>query len=108
MDDQKSSDPREIDGEYFIIQLFPIGHFKFPKFKLDEVLETLDTTAEAKQNFKSLFEYGVIPICNLFYSPIDMEGPQDGYGDYDLNFYKRIFKIRKYFFDNKFYRDFSF
>lgn len=108
MDEQEAPEAIEMDEQYYTIQLFPIGYFNFPKYKLKEVLENLDTTVESQQKFKSMFDYGVIPTCNLFFSPVESEGPQDGFGDADLNFYKRIFKIRKYFYDNKFYRDLTF
>lgn len=102
-EEEKEFESNEL--EKYHVNLFPIGYFEFPKPNLSEVLTFLNIDNEIKDNYKYLFEYGVVPICNLFYNPILKEGINDGYlGFRGVENWKRIYEVRKFFFENKFKR----
>lgn len=86
--------------------MFPIGYFRFPKSSKHEVFHILNINKpEAKEKFDSLFDF-VIPIANIFYAEIIQEGPLDGnFADRGIESWRNIFRIRKAFYENKFYRD---
>lgn len=87
------------------INLFPIGYFQFPEEKTELVYEILQVTnPEVKKHFDKMFKM-VIPIANILHNPIEMEGLQDGIlGDKGIENRRNIYRIRKAFYDNKFYR----
>lgn len=91
-------------GNYHI-QLFPIGYFQFPKDKTEVIYEIIGVAnPEVRKHFDEMFTM-VIPIANIFHNPIEAEGPQDGMlADRGLESWKNIYRIRKAFYDNKFYR----
>lgn len=106
----KSMDYSDLNSEKqeykdsFVINLFPIGSFEFPKKKLDQVYEILNIVDTAKPNFKNMFQF-CIPVANIYYNPILIEGPQKGnIADKGLESFYRIYEIRKAFFEAKFYR----
>lgn len=86
------------------IHLFPIGYFEFPKDKKNEVYEILNISEKAKMIFDSMFDT-VIPIANIFYNPIEQEGLIDGkHAEKGLENWLNTYRIRKAFYENKFYR----
>lgn len=89
---------------YLHIHLFPIGFFKFPKTEVENVLEVLNVDADAKEGFRQLFGM-VIPIANILNDPIQCEGYANGKADdKGIKSWENIYRIRKYFYENKFYR----
>jgi len=88
------------------IQLFPIGYFSFPKEKIRRVYEILNIkSSSAKKGFDSVFNI-TMPIANIFYDEIVQEGPLDGnLADKGIESWRNIYRIRKAFYKNKFYRN---
>jgi hypothetical protein len=86
------------------IQLFPIGLFQFPSSERNSVYDILNITNEARKIFDSMSD-NVIPIANIFYNPIPQEGYLDGNkADLGIANWRNIYRIRKAFFENKYYR----
>jgi hypothetical protein len=87
------------------INLFPIGYFQFPKEKIELVYEIIQViNPEVKKHFDEMFKM-VIPIANILHNPIEMEGPQDGnLADRGIENWRNIYRIRKAFYENRFYR----
>ena len=86
------------------IYLFPIGYFQFPIAQKENVYEILNFTKEAKNRFDEMFTM-VIPVANIYYNPITQEGYVDGkLADTGIEVWRNIFRIRKAFYENKYYR----
>jgi hypothetical protein len=86
------------------INLFPIGYFEFPKEKKNQVYEILNISEQAKVIFDNMFTT-VIPIVNIFYNPITQEGYVDGkHAEKGIENWLNTYRIRKSFYENKFYR----
>lgn len=95
---------KEKIGDFFQIHLFPIGYFEFPKEEIEKAFDILDISKNIQEVFKNMFEF-VIPTANIYYNPITQEGPLNGVlANKGIESWKRIYKIRKGFFDNNFYR----
>lgn len=104
MDKSDLNRRKEKKGKFFQIHLFPIGYFEFPKEKTEKVYQILSISNEIQDVFKNMFGF-VIPIANIYYDPIIQEGHLDGkLADKGFESWKRIYQIRKDFFDNEFYR----
>jgi hypothetical protein len=105
MDDIKKK-INKITNEIFVIQLFPIGYFQFPKSDKDKVFHILNIQSDkAKRNFKELFESGIIPVANIFYEIIKQEGYLNGkLADVGIQSWRHIYKIRKGFHENNYHR----
>jgi hypothetical protein len=87
------------------IHLFPIGYFQFPISAKEKVYEILQVNnPETRKNFDEMFKI-VIPVANIFYPEIEKEGFQDGNAaNRDITNWKNIYRVRKAFYENKFYR----
>lgn len=96
----------ESDGtEKYHVNLFPMGYFEFPKADLSKVLTFLGVEKSIFDKYIYLFKFGVVPVCNIYYDPIVEEGIRDGNLAYKgLESTRRIYKIRKFFFENKYKR----
>jgi hypothetical protein len=100
---------KNIEGKSYIgnlqINLFPIGYFQFPKEKTELVYEIIQViNPEMKKRFDEMFKM-VIPIANILHNPIEIEGPQDGIiANRRIENWRNIYRIRKAFYENKFYR----
>lgn len=104
MDEEEQKMKKKSTKDNFKIHLFPIGYFEFPKDKKVKVYEILDINQEAKQSFDNMFGM-VIPIANIYYDQITQEGCVDGkLADNGTSSWKNIYRIRKAFYDNQFYR----
>lgn len=104
MDEEEQKMEKKSTKDNFKIHLFPIGYFEFPKDKKVKVYEILDIHQEAKQSFDNMFGM-VIPIANIYYNQITQEGYIDGkLADNGTSSWKNIYRIRKAFYDNQFYR----
>lgn len=104
MDKDEKENSHEEYKSNFQIHLFPIGSFQFPIEKKLEVYEILNITNEAREVFDMMFE-NVIPVANIFYDKIIQEGFVDGnVADIGIKCWRNIYKIRKAFYENKFYR----
>lgn len=92
--------------KYLTIHLFPIGYFRFPEKSKQKVYDILALkNAEVKQNFDNIFEIA-IPVANIYSDEIMQEGPLNGkLADRGIESWRNIYKIRKAFFENKFYRN---
>jgi len=104
MDEAEKSAERS-RAESYTIQLFPIGHFQFPETEVQIVLDILNVRQpEIRERFASMFgEF--IPIANIFYHEITSEGPAEGkLADKGIESWQNVHRIRKSFFENKFYR----
>lgn len=78
MDEDEKKGEVKSQVENYYINLFPIGNFQFPKEKTDLVYEIIRViNPDVKKNFNEMFKI-VVPIANIFYNPIEMEGPQEG------------------------------
>ncbi len=102
-EDRKQKPPKM---EYFNIYLFPVGYFRFPEKSTDKVYEILRIKDDQlKKHFDQLFTF-IIPVANIYYPEITREGPLDGkLADKGLENWKNIYRVRKAFYENKFYRD---
>lgn len=93
------------DQDYLNIHLFPIGYFKFPKSSKSEVYKILNIDKPTIGTFDSIFNFS-IPIANIFYDEIVQEGPLNGkLADRGIESWRNIYRIRKAFFENKFFRN---
>ena len=91
--------------KYLHIHLFPIGYFKFPEDRLEEVLSTLHIDESVTKDFKFLYKNEVIPIANIFNDTILCEGFGEGtLADKGIDSWRNIYRIREYFFEKKFLR----
>jgi len=88
------------------IQLFPIGYFQVPVERKDKMFEILGITDKGLMDkFDSFFENKIVPIANIYNYPLTEEGLGEGrLADKGLESWKNIYRIRKSFFCNKFYR----
>lgn len=104
MDEEEQNVKKKSKKDNFQIHLFPIGYFEFPKDEKDKVYEIINVNQEAKQTFDNMFgEF--IPIANIYYDQIIKEGYVDGKtAEQGASSWKNIYRIRKAFYDNKFYR----
>jgi hypothetical protein len=103
-EESKSKIKDKPKGNNLQLNLFPIGYFQFPVDQKNTVYEILNVTEEAKQIFDGMFEM-VIPVANIYYNPISKEGFVDGkLADRGIESWRNIFRIRKAFYENKFYR----
>jgi len=86
------------------INLVPIGIFVFPKKDKHKVYDILNITLAAREMFDKMFEI-VIPVANINHNPITKEGfAEDLIEDNVFESWKNIYRIRKCFFENCFYR----
>ena len=87
------------------INLFPIGYFKIPVNKIEtcyEILEIKDFNLKTHMN--QLFEI-IIPIINVYVLNITEEGNLKGNLEYTgIESYRKMYRVRKAFFENEFCR----
>lgn len=93
-------------ADYYQVTLFPIGDFYVPKnnliafFKIFEIKKN-----KLREQFKYMFELGIVPVINAYVYPIKQEGLLEGNLEYKgFENYMNLYNARKMFFDNKFYR----
>ncbi|MDP1814569.1 MAG: DUF4365 domain-containing protein [Leadbetterella sp.] len=104
MDEEESKIKMEPSTNSFHIHLFPIGYFQFPIEQKENVYEILNLVHEAKNRFDEMFKV-VIPVANIYYNPITQVGYVDGkLADTGIEVWRNIFRVRKSFYENKFYR----
>ena len=105
MDEAERVIPGKSQGEHLHIDLFPIGYFQFDKNQKELVYEILKiTNSETRKAFDQLFEFA-IPVANIYNNPIEKEGYEDGnFANKGIESFRNIHRIRKAFFENKFYR----
>lgn len=106
MDASENSNIIKTEGQIDIIQLFPIGFFQFPKSELQNVLLILNANSdELISTIKNFLDNGIIPVINIYSNIITEEGYKNGhYEDKGIDSWKNIFRIRKAFYDHKYYR----
>jgi hypothetical protein len=86
------------------IHLFPIGYFQFPKEKKSLVYDILNISKIDKVNFDNMFAK-FIPTANVFYNPITQEGYGEGkQAEKSIENWLNMYRIRKSFYENKFYK----
>lgn len=104
--DTAEREAEKVSCDCYHIDLFPIGIFKFPKSYKDEVYAILNIKRpETKEIFESMFGQ-VIPIANIYHSEILQEGiAEGGLADKGIKNWRNIHRIRKAFYENKFYRN---
>jgi|GEM_PF-889116 len=103
-EEEKKIDGKQIENK-LLINLFPIGYFWFPVEKKNIVYKILNVTENAKKVFEQMFET-VTPVANIFYNSVNEEGFIDGkLADNGIECWRNIHRIRKAFYENKFYRD---
>lgn len=104
MDKDESKFKNESLTDSLLIELFPLGYFKIPIEQKNTAYEILNITKEARKKFDEMFKI-VIPVANIFYNPIIQEGYIDGnLRNTGINTWRNIFRIRKSFYQNKFYK----
>ncbi len=88
------------------IEVFPIGNFRFPYSKLEIIFDIFNIeNEEVKENLNSFFSNKIVPIINVFYEKIEQEGYQEGHDACkSLMDYERLYRRRKFFFENNFFR----
>lgn len=87
------------------INLHPIGYFQFPENQRTKIYEILCISDNARIQFDQRFAEG-IPIANLQLNPITEEGPNNAdMSKMTVAQWKNIHRVRKLFFENKFYRN---
>jgi hypothetical protein len=91
--------------EPYTIELFPIGHFQFPKNLSKDVFSILNISESARRSFESMWdEIKEIPVANIYRNPISEEGYADVLRSSEINTLRNIYRIRKEFFDRGFRR----
>jgi hypothetical protein len=91
------------NGNYYI-HLFPIGLFQFPVDRKNTMYEIVNISKNVQPSYDAAFGK-IIPVANLFFAPVEQEGPLGGYTSYKgIIDWRRIYEIRKAFFENQFYR----
>lgn len=92
--------------DYFQVNLFPIGDFFVPKNNLEQFYKIFDIKNDKlKEQFKFMFELGVVPVVNTYVFPIEQEGFLQGNLEYkSFENYLNMLNARKKFFENKFFR----
>lgn len=92
--------------DYFKLTLFPIGDFFVPKNNLEQFFEIFEIKKnKLREQFKSMFDLGVVPVINTYVFPIKQEGFLQGNLEYKgFENYLNMFNARKKFFENKFYK----
>lgn len=104
MDEEERKIKDKPNEDNLHIHLFPLGHFQFPEKKRNNVYEILKINQDARKIFDNMFET-VIPVANIYYNPITQEGFVDGeLAEKGIESWKHIYKIRKAFHENKYYR----
>ncbi|TKK64369.1 DUF4365 domain-containing protein [Ilyomonas limi] len=105
MDEQERKEKARLQ-DCLHIHLFPIGFFMFPRSKKEIVYKILNIKDEqVKGNYDRMFEL-VIPVANIYYNEITQEGFSNGkLADRGIESWRNIYRIRKAFFENKFYRE---
>ena len=93
-------------ADYFQVTLFPIGDFCIPRSSLEQFFVTFEIKKnKLRQQFKDMFEFGVVPVVNTYVYPIKAEGPQEGNLEYKgFESFLNMYNARKKFFENEFYR----
>jgi len=88
------------------IQLFPIGDFQFPSSSKEKIFEILGINEnETLVHFENFFKLRLVPIVNIYNNPIKQEGLMDGIlSDKGIESWKNIYRVRKAFYENNFYR----
>jgi hypothetical protein len=106
MDEVEKRINKDVEKECYVIELFPIRYFKFPIMQKEKIFTILQiNNPEIQNQFDKMFKIGIPPIANIYYCPIEQEGPQDGnFADKGIESWRNIFRIRKAFYENKFYR----
>lgn len=103
MDDEELSTQISFENSYQI-HLFPIGYFRFPKAEVKKVFEILNVVEDAQQIYLQMFEF-CIPNANIHNVPILAEGLSNGMlDDKGPISWDNIYRVRKAFYENKFYR----
>lgn len=92
--------------DYFKLTLFPIGDFFVPKNNLEQFFEIFEIKKnKLREQFKYMFDLGVVPVVNTYVFPIKQEGFLQGNLEYKgFENYLNMFNARKKFFENKFYK----
>lgn len=105
MDDKERSTKTKIEN-HLHIHLFPIGYFQFPNDKIEKVYQILDIAEQTKPFFSNLFNQKVIPVANIYHCTIKEEGFGKGkLDDKGIKSWRNIYRIRKSFYENNFYRN---
>jgi len=105
MDDKERTTKTKIENPMHI-HLFPIGYFQFPKNEIEKVYQILKITEQTKASFNNLFNQKVIPVANIYHCTIKQEGFGNGkLDDNGIESWRNIYRIRKAFYDNKFFRN---
>lgn len=106
MDEEENKIKYKPQAENFYIYLFPIGNFQFPQSQKESVYEILQINSEStRKTYDQMFKMGILAVANIHYSPIENEGYKDGnLADKGIENWRNIYKIRKAFYENKFYR----
>ena len=105
MDKLEESDDKDKYPYILQISLFPIGNFIIPKQKKDIFYEGLSIPEVLRNQLDWFFSEGILPVINTYVYPITKEGPLSGFLEYQgIDNYKNMHQIRKFFFENKFYK----
>jgi len=104
--DEKEKNINLNKENYFQVNLFPIGDFFVPKNNLEQFYKIFDIKKDKlKEQFKLMFELGVVPVVNTFVFPIKQEGPLKGNLEYKgFENFMNMYSARKKFFENNFFR----
>jgi len=105
MDDKERTTKTKIENPLHI-HLYPIGYFQFSKNETEKVYQILNITEQTKASFNNLFNQKVIPVANIYHCTINKEGFGSGkLDDKGIESWRNIYRIRKSFYDNKFFRN---
>jgi hypothetical protein len=102
-EEEKNKGDKPKEG-YLHLHLFPIGYFQFPSTSKDKVYEILNVADNAIQQLDEVFEL-VVPVVNILYDKVEEEGYREGNAAArGSKSWDNIYRIRKAFYENKFYR----
>ncbi|AYM99180.1 DUF4365 domain-containing protein [Chryseobacterium sp. 3008163] len=91
------------DPTRLTINLFPIGHFQFPKEQIEDIFKILRITDEILiDNIKNILgKY--IPVLNCYVLKIEQEGPLNGHNEYQgIENLRNVYRIREELYENEF------
>jgi hypothetical protein len=100
---EKKSDFENYKNAY-VIELFPMGYYQFPKDKIDIFFSILKIeNAALKSQFLNMFKI-VIHSINCFKCEVEKEGRLGGVLEYvGIKSYRNLYRIRKEMYKHKFF-----
>jgi hypothetical protein len=103
--DEEERDKKYSSKDSYVINIFAAGYFQIPKDYIDKCFEILNIDSNVKERLTWYFNQNIVPVINPYTVEIKSEGYEGGNLEYKgVESYKNMYRIRKAFFENKFYK----